>query len=332
MDELVWPTEWKDLATELISGQRRTGRVLVTFIFSLTIASYGLYIVDANRVKADPLTGGMELCIAFRDSFVQQVDLVFNLFFIGHFVLRLIASSDKLWYWFDIFTLVDLFTIPPAFVGLYFRRVWIGLRFTRILRLLTLADVLQYLNILKTGNTIRLCQLVTMFASLVLTAAGFIHLVENSGDPPEFKNANAITYFECTYMMIVTITTVGFGDLTAQTTSGRVFMILFLLSGLAVFANSVPEIADIVGSRNKYGGVYRKTTGKSHLVLCGHITFSTVNNFLSDFLHEDREDVDTQIVILHKSVPDLELEGTLKRHGTQVFYFQASKHLLFLKL
>lgn len=52
-----------------------------------------------------------------------------------------------------------------------------GLRFTRVLRLMTIPDVLQYLNILKTSNSIRLCQLVSTLISIWFTAAGFVHLV-----------------------------------------------------------------------------------------------------------------------------------------------------------
>ena len=52
-----------------------------------------------------------------------------------------------------------------------------GLRFTRALRLMTIPDVLQYLNILKTSNSIRLCQLVSTLISVWFTGAGFVHLV-----------------------------------------------------------------------------------------------------------------------------------------------------------
>lgn len=59
----------------------------------------------------------------------------------------------------------------------------VGLRFLRALRLMTVPDILQYLNILKTSSSIRLAQLVSIFISVWLTAAGIIHLVkyENFG-------------------------------------------------------------------------------------------------------------------------------------------------------
>ena len=40
-----------------------------------------------------------------------------------------------------------------------------------------------------------------------------------------------------------------------------------------------------------------------HIVLCGHITYESVSNFMSDFLHKDREDVDVQLVIMNRCAP-----------------------------
>jgi len=43
----------------------------------------------------------------------------------------------------------------------------------------------------------------------------------------------------------------------------------FILGGLAMFASYVPEIADLIGSRQKYGGEYKGEHGKRHIVVCG---------------------------------------------------------------
>ena len=52
--------------------------------------------------------------------------------------------------------------------------------------------------------------------------------------------------------------------------------------------------------------------------MCGNITFESVSVFLKDFLHEDRDDVDVDVVFLHRAEPDLEFEGLLKRQHTRV--------------
>ncbi|KAM4730135.1 calcium-activated potassium channel subunit alpha-1a isoform 4-T4 [Anableps anableps] len=200
-----------------------------------------------------------------------------------------------------------------------------GLRFLRALRLIQFSEILQFLNILKTSNSIKLVNLCSIFISTWLTAAGFIHLVENSGDPWEnFENSQSLSYWECVYLLMVTMSTVGYGDVYAKTTLGRLFMVFFILGGLAMFARYVPEIAALILNRKKYGGSYNSTRGRKHIVVCGHITLESVSNFLKDFLHKDRDDVNVEIVFLHNISPNLELEALFKRHFTQVEFYQGS--------
>ncbi|KAL0133664.1 hypothetical protein PUN28_000960 [Cardiocondyla obscurior] len=315
--EGTFMTEAKDWAGELISGQTTTGRILVVLVFILSIASLIIYFIDAS-------TEVVERCQKWSNNITQQIDLAFNIFFMVYFFIRFIAASDKLWFMLEMYSFVDYFTIPPSFVSIYLDRTWIGLRFLRALRLMTVPDILQYLNILKTSSSIRLAQLVSIFISVWLTAAGIIHLLENSGDPFEFTNPQHLSYWTCVYFLIVTMSTVGYGDVYCQTVLGRTFLVFFLLVGLAMFASNIPEIIELVSRRSKYSGEYKREHGKRHIVVCGHITYESVSHFLKDFLHEDREDVDVQVVFLHRKEPDLELEGLLKRHYTTVEFFQGT--------
>ncbi|XP_018056608.1 PREDICTED: calcium-activated potassium channel slowpoke isoform X7 [Atta colombica] len=315
--EGTFMTEAKDWAGELISGQTTTGRILVVLVFILSIASLIIYFIDASSEV-------VERCQKWSNNITQQIDLAFNIFFMVYFFIRFIAASDKLWFMLEMYSFVDYFTIPPSFVSIYLDRTWIGLRFLRALRLMTVPDILQYLNILKTSSSIRLAQLVSIFISVWLTAAGIIHLLENSGDPFDFSNPQQLSYWTCVYFLIVTMSTVGYGDVYCQTVLGRTFLVFFLLVGLAIFASSIPEIIELVGSRSKYSGEYKREHGKRHIVVCGHITYESVSHFLKDFLHEDREDVDVEVVFLHRKPPDLELEGLFKRHFTTVEFFQGT--------
>ncbi|XP_073818759.1 calcium-activated potassium channel slo isoform X26 [Musca autumnalis] len=315
--EGTFMTEAKDWAGELISGQTTTGRILVVLVFILSIASLIIYFVDASNEE-------VERCQPWSTNITQQIDLAFNIFFMVYFFIRFIAASDKLWFMLEMYSFVDYFTIPPSFVSIYLDRTWIGLRFLRALRLMTVPDILQYLNVLKTSSSIRLAQLVSIFISVWLTAAGIIHLLENSGDPLDFNNAHRLSYWTCVYFLIVTMSTVGYGDVYCETVLGRTFLVFFLLVGLAVFASWIPEITELAAQRSKYGGTYSKDPRKRHIVVCGHITYESVSHFLKDFLHEDREDVDVEVVFLHRKPPDLELEGLFKRHFTTVEFFQGT--------
>uniref|UniRef100_A0A8C7JK56 Calcium-activated potassium channel subunit alpha-1 n=1 Tax=Oncorhynchus kisutch TaxID=8019 RepID=A0A8C7JK56_ONCKI len=307
--EVGWMTSVKDWAGVMISAQTLTGRVLVVLVFALI----------------SPFYVPIESCQNFYKDFTLQIDMFFNVFFLLYFGLRFIAANDKLWFWLEVNSVVDFFTVPPVFVSVYLNRSWLGLRFLRALRLIQFSEILQFLNILKTSNSIKLVNLCSIFISTWLTAAGFIHLVENSGDPWEnFQNSQSLSYWECVYLLMVTMSTVGYGDVYAKTTLGRLFMVFFILGGLAMFARYVPEIAALILNRKKYGGSYNSTRGRKHIVVCGHITLESVSNFLKDFLHKDRDDVNVEIVFLHNISPNLELEALFKRHFTQVEFYQGS--------
>ncbi|XP_069467092.1 calcium-activated potassium channel subunit alpha-1 isoform X8 [Ambystoma mexicanum] len=315
--EVGWMTSVKDWAGVMISAQTLTGRVLVVTVFALSIGALVIYFIDSSNP--------IESCQNFYKDFTLQIDMAFNIFFLLYFGLRFIAANDKLWFWLEVNSVVDFFTVPPVFVSVYLNRSWLGLRFLRALRLIQFSEILQFLNILKTSNSIKLVNLCSIFISTWLTAAGFIHLVENSGDPWEnFQNNQALTYWECVYLLMVTMSTVGYGDVYAKTTLGRLFMVFFILGGLAMFASYVPEIIELIGNRKKYGGSYSAVSGRKHIVVCGHITLESVSNFLKDFLHKDRDDVNVEIVFLHNISPNLELEALFKRHFTQVEFYQGS--------
>uniref|UniRef100_A0A6Q2X6Z4 Calcium-activated potassium channel subunit alpha-1 n=1 Tax=Esox lucius TaxID=8010 RepID=A0A6Q2X6Z4_ESOLU len=317
LSEVGWMTSVKDWAGVMISAQTLTGRVLVVLVFALSIGALVIYFIDSS----DPI----ESCQNFYKDFTLQIDMAFNIFFLLYFGLRFIAANDKLWFWLEVNSVVDFFTVPPVFVSVYLNRSWLGLRFLRALRLIQFSEILQFLNILKTSNSIKLVNLCSIFISTWLTAAGFIHLVENSGDPWEnFQNSQSLSYWECVYLLMVTMSTVGYGDVYAKTTLGRLFMVFFILGGLAMFASYVPEIIELIGNRKKYGGSYSAVNGRKHIVVCGHITLESVSNFLKDFLHKDRDDVNVEIVFLHNISPNLELEALFKRHFTQVEFYQGS--------
>ncbi|XP_072165229.1 calcium-activated potassium channel subunit alpha-1-like [Diadema setosum] len=408
-EDVPWMTASREYSASLISAQTKIGKFLVIVVFIVSLGSFVIYILQLN----EPI----ERCFSISTDIIFQVDLAFNLFFLLYFILRFTASQDKFWFWLSLNSVVDFFTIPPIFVSIYMSRTWLGLRFLRALRLMQLSEILQFLSILRTSNSIKLLNLLTLLFTLWLGFAGIIHLVENSGDPwDEFSNPQPLSYWTCIYLLVVTMSTVGYGDVAAKTVLGRIFTTFFIFGGLALFATVVPEIFEIFGQRSKYGGSLQSEKGKNssttlnpspcssrlppimsarenascgdsvtlammkkkdggswidevkqcrrrashtvkpsccscggplgtataqqrcpstlpcealsrangHIVVCGHITLDSVSNFLKDFLHKDRDDVNVEIVILDTAVPDLELQALFKRHFTQLQYFQGS--------
>uniref|UniRef100_A0A8C9EK08 Potassium calcium-activated channel subfamily U member 1 n=1 Tax=Pavo cristatus TaxID=9049 RepID=A0A8C9EK08_PAVCR len=285
-------------------------------VFLLNIGTLIIYFIDLIEAEQFPFSFPYGLI---------YVDKFFNAFFVFYFGLRFVAADDKLRFWLELNSLVDFFTIPPVFVSALLRRNCFGLRFLRALRLLDLPRILQILRITKDDYSIKLSKLFAMFISTWLTAAGFIHLVENNGDPwVQPVNSQPLTYFRCMYLVMVTMSTVGYGDIVVQTALGRTFIFFFIIGGLVLFANLIPEVLEIVQSRKSYKSSYEVVSGKNYIVVCGNVTLKSVTTFLQDFLFQDKGNVCTEILFLGESLPSLELEAVFECYSPYTTFFYGS--------
>ncbi|XP_027795074.2 potassium channel subfamily U member 1 [Marmota flaviventris] len=288
----------------LLSAQTFVGRVLVILVFVLSIGSLIIYFINST----DPVGS----CSSYEDKTIP-VDLIFNAFFSFYFGLRFLAADDKIKFWLEMNSIVDIFTIPPTFISYYLKSNWLGLRFLRALRLLELPRILQILQAIKTSNSVKFSKLLSIALSTWFTAAGFIHLVENFGDPwLKGRNSQNITYFESIYLVMATTSTVGFGDVVAKTSLGRTFIMFFTLGSLILFANYIPEMVELFANKRKYTSSYEVVKGKKFIVVCGNITVDSVTAFLRNFLRHRSGEINTEIVFLGEVTPSLELETIFK--------------------
>ena len=188
-------SEAKDWAGELISGQTGTGRILVCLVFILSISSLVIYFIDASRqifyakeqLQYSCSSDGVETCIPWLENTTQQIDLAFNIFFMVYFFIRVCSrrfsagqlicdfsslphrtNSGLCWNFIHLWTTLQFLHLLCPFTWIEPGQVCqsladltslilcSGLRFLRALRLMTVPDILQYLNILKTSTSIRL--------------------------------------------------------------------------------------------------------------------------------------------------------------------------------
>ncbi|KAF6084175.1 potassium calcium-activated channel subfamily U member 1 [Phyllostomus discolor] len=296
--------EFRDHIEMLLSAQTFVGRVLGILVFALSIGSLIIYFINSS----DPVGS----CSSYQDKTIP-IDLTFNAFFAFYFGLRFLAADDKIKFWLEMNSIVDIFTIPPTFISYYLKSNWLGLRFLRALRLLELPQILQILRAIRTSNAVKFSKLLAIILSTWFTAAGIIHLVENSGDPwLKGRNSQNISYFDSIYLVMATTSTVGFGDVVAKTSLGRTFIIFFTLGSLIIFANYIPEMVELFGNKKKYTTSYDVLKGKKFIVVCGNITVDSVTAFLRNFLRHKSGEIKTEIVFLGEAPPSLELESILK--------------------
>ncbi|CAB1320000.1 unnamed protein product [Coregonus sp. 'balchen'] len=108
-----------------------------------------------------------------------------------------------------------------------------------------IGSILTY--IILSTDPVESCMKEYSIAFLVDLSFNICHLMyfglrlENSGDPwLDFSNPQPLYYFDCVYFLVVTMSTVGYGDVEIRTTLGRLFVIIFIFIGLA-FLQNVPN-------------------------------------------------------------------------------------------
>lgn len=168
---------------------------------------------------------------------ILALEWAFTLVFTLEYLLRLYCSSNRLSYARSFYGVVDLLSILPSYLALFFP----GANFTlviRILRLFRIFRVLKLLRYLSEGNLLLKAMLqssrkVFIFffsvSLIIMVLSAIMYVVE--GPDNGFSSIPKSVYWT-----IVTITTVGYGDITPKTELGQAIAAFTMLLGYSIIA------------------------------------------------------------------------------------------------
>ena len=321
-DEKTKLKKFHELVRQLTSGDTVPSKILI----AVTCACNLIYTILAVYRAYWP--NQVYNCFSLSQDPARIVELLVVLELIAFALIRLLASNNIVLYWLDVYTIVDVITLPHIFVSIALGIDWLGVRSARFLWLTQLISVVRSIPFILSQDIIDFFSLLIYFTVLLFVGTGIVHLLEISGDP-WFGFTNSVTdnqFFTYAYYIVVTITTVGYGDISPQTTFGRGFMVVYIIIGLAFFAALLPIISDVISSlhaRRQYAR-FDRTRVPRHVIVCGHITAFSAQEFLKDFLHPDRGDKNTHILFLHPTRPNRELKNVLRCYYTRVQYIAGS--------
>ncbi|MDD2789444.1 MAG: ion transporter [Sulfurimonas sp.] len=136
--------------------------------------------------------------------------------------------KEKLSFIFSVRAIIDLLAILPFFHELRLLRLFVLFRVFKLFRYTT--SFQAFISVLSTKKFEFLILL--MFASIVISVSSVLIYVMEANNPSSPIN----TLFEAFYWSIVTISTVGYGDITPVTSAGRVVAMFVITAGIAVLA------------------------------------------------------------------------------------------------
>ena len=164
---------------------------------------------------------------------LKLIEIVIITIFSIEYLLRIFVTNKKFKYIFSFYGLIDLLTILPFYLSLT-----IDLRSLRALRLLRLFRILKLVRFNKAINrfqeALKIAReeiIIFIFATcivLYLSSVG-IFFFENAIQPDKFSSV-----FHSLWWAIVTLTTVGYGDIYPLTLGGRIFTFFILILGLGI--------------------------------------------------------------------------------------------------
>jgi len=182
----------------------------------------------------------MESVASYRaqyPSFLRAAEWVFTILFSVEYLLRLACVDRPARYARSFFGVIDLLAVIPTYLsilvpGAQFLLVVRLLRILRVFRVLKLAAYLVEVDLLVMAlRDSRRKILIFMFAVLTLTVilGALMYLIE--GDANGFTSIPRGVYWA-----IVTLTTVGYGDISPKTDIGQAFASLIMILGYGIIA------------------------------------------------------------------------------------------------
>ncbi len=160
---------------------------------------------------------------------LQTLDTVLLIVFAVEYLLRLWCSENRVKFIFSFFSIIDLVAILPfllGFVNVSFIRIF---RWFRILRLIRFLELKISIFRISSEDGVIFARILFTLLAIIFVYSGLIYQVEHPANPESFG-----TFLDAVYFSVVTMTTVGFGDVTPISESGRFLTILMILTGIAL--------------------------------------------------------------------------------------------------
>ena len=145
-------------------------------------------------------------------NIVDTLDRLIGIIFVTEYIIRFWCAEDKIKFFFKPFSLLDLIATTPFILRLtniQFIRIF---RWLRILRLIRFINFKVYFLRISSEDGVIFARILF---TIIFIYSGLIYQVEHGANSQAFR-----AFLDAFYFSVVTITTVGFGDVTPVSEGG----------------------------------------------------------------------------------------------------------------
>ena len=258
----------------LLDHRTPMGKAIDLALLGLNLAFVGIFVVETYPVGATVR------------SLLWQLEVGIALVFAVEYLLRLYGARDRIAEFSNGYTMVDLLSILPtlsvvllpvsgAIVNIGFLRV---IRVIRVLRFYRFTADAEFFFGTVSDNTLRAMKLLLTILVLLFTSAGLFYSAE-SGTNPDIE-----TFGDSFYYTVVTLSTVGFGDITPTTPAGRWITVGSILAAIVLIPRQASKILKEWTSRDKVNvtcpecGLEYHEPDASHCKACGNVIYQEADS------------------------------------------------------
>jgi len=254
----------------LIDCQTRLGKAIDIFIIFLNLLVCILFVLETYPIPE----GARRL--------LWKTEVIVVTFFIVEYLLRLYAAEKRWQHVRNIYSVIDLLAILPTIFLMFFPDPSKSILFVQIIRVVKVFRIFRFLRFMAdpdfffghiTMYVLKVVRLVVIIFIIFFISSGVFFIVENG------INSRISTFGDAFYYTVVTLTTVGFGDIIPVSEAGRWVTVLMIISGIILIPWQAGQIVrEWLRSRKRditcpTCGLRFHDVDASHCKACGSVIY-----------------------------------------------------------
>lgn len=226
----------KEIFEIIFKSDTPAGKKFDVWLLVAIVANIILLLVDSVYGPTDTMTSRVHLSPSY--VIFKVLEWGFTILFTFEYYLRIYCLKHPRKYVFSFWGVIDFLSIFPSYLSLILpvTQSLTVIRLLRVMRIFRIfkmqkfqEEVFHLLNALR-ASFIKIL-IFMMFVLIAAVILGTMMYTFESETNPEFKSIPTGIYWA-----VVTITTVGYGDLAPMTSPGRFFAVLVMLLGYSIIA------------------------------------------------------------------------------------------------
>jgi voltage-gated potassium channel len=220
-------TNWRDKLYEIIfEAETPAGRGFdIALLWAILISVIAVMLESVQHLYAK------------YGLFLRIIEWVFTVIFTLEYIARVLVIRKPKQYIFSFLGIIDLLALLPSYLSLIFlgSQYFLAIRTIRLLRVFRIFKLTRYLgeaavlsNALK-ASTYKITVFLGVVVSIVIISGTLMYIIE--GEKSGFTSIPTSIYWA-----IVTLTTVGYGDIAPQTTLGQILASFIMIVGYGIIA------------------------------------------------------------------------------------------------